>query len=88
MAGLGSVLNAPLVVNNYLTSKQIPQTVFCAFTASPDVLDQRISQDDHLRLLPLDPLQVWSPASAEMGDESYMFPRVSVRYQCLLNLHI
>lgn len=37
MAVLGLVLNASLVVNNYLTSWQTPQTVSCVFTTSPDV---------------------------------------------------
>lgn len=76
MAVLGSALHAPLVTNNYLTSYQTLQTDSYAYTLW-DELDWRISQDDHLTLLPLDPLQVWSPASAERGDEPYMLPRVS-----------
>lgn len=75
MVVLGSVLHAPLVLNNSLTSHQTLQTDPYAYTLW-DVLDQRISQDDHLTLLPLDPQQVWSLASAEGGDEPSVLPGV------------
>ena len=76
MVMLGSVLHASLVMNNYLTSYQTVQTDSYAYTLS-DLLDWRISQDDHLTLLPFDPPQVWSSASVVRGDEPYMLPRVS-----------
>lgn len=83
MAVLGSVLHAPLVLNNSLASHQTLQTDPYAYTLR-DALDQRISQDDHLTLLPLDPWQFWSLASAEGGDEPSVLPSVFCLIRCLL----
>lgn len=76
MAVLGSALQVPLLVNNYSTSYQTLQTDSYVYTLQ-DVLERRISQDDHLTLLPLDALKVRSPAIVERGAEPYMVPRVS-----------
>lgn len=73
---LGSALQVPLVVNYYSTSYQTLQTDSYVYTFQ-EVLERRISQDDHLTLHPLDTLKVRSPAIVERGDEPYMVPRVS-----------